>query len=227
MNKFITTCFFLLLSLNVFSQKINKNILNYSITYEELNNIKRDKSESLGNKQLEYNNFSFLEVLSNILDIEKSNIFISSDEAFNPKVNVKIVAKENITKQKLKKVFISFLKQNIVKSINFTEEPTTTYRLKINQLNSGSSCEGKNYRNFTRTINRTWEAKCVSLKVIKDKIHDWYGFKILINKDRSKMYSVTLYHYNSWKEFKHNLNKYTYFVLVEQKTLIKKLKITN
>lgn len=227
MNKAITTLFCFFLYVNVFSQKISKNILNYSITYEELKKIQRDKSESSGSNQIEYNNLSFLEVLSNILDIEKNNIFISSNEAFNPKINVRIISKEKINKQKLKRIFITFLKQNIVKNIYFTEEPTTAYYLKAKQLNSSSVCKDKKYKSFTRTINRTWEAKCVPLEVIKDKIHEWYGFKILIRNDKNKLFSVTLYHYNSWGEFKQRLEKSGYFVLNKQKILSKKLIITN
>ena len=214
-----------MLTINIYSQKTEKNIFNYSITYEEISSVKNNKSKSEGNKQIEYNNFSFLEIISTIFDIDKRNIYIAPNGTFNPKVNVKIVSKENISKPKLKKAFIIFLEKNIVESINIQKEPTTTFLLEPNKNEKASFCKNKIDKNQIISINRTWKAKCVSLQNIAHKIYEWYGFKTLISNDNNQLFNVTLYHYNSWKEFEHNFQEKNNLVLTKQKTSIQKLKI--
>ncbi len=75
-----------------------------------------------------------------------------------------------------------------------------------------SQCEDSIYLNKVYEINRVWHGECVELKVVAEKVRDWYGVEVTAQRSAVKIANLSL-HYDEFDIFKEYLRMNNLFLV--------------
>lgn len=219
--KFIIIILLLITPLYVFSQ--NENIEMKLIISQH------DKQSSAsGPYLLQYNNFSLLEVISNVMgtpvneihNTEKIlNINVDFHALWNEKVNKGMLI--NRFKNQLEIEFGFLLKEEQVKLQSYI------IKLKKNEILAPCKQFENNYNNLIskRTIiNKTLKGKCMTVDELTGIISLWFGININNELPNENLHDFDLYH-GSFEEVTFTLEKEYGILLTYEDRLVTIIKI--